>query len=149
MVTKRKLSLDNIVLEDKPSQVTDRYWIFAEAKKGKHPKSSKNNGKWLIFIPILQIDNVWAKIKVAVEEGKLGSSAKVATAKSNPNASNSNFKVICVYTYDWTKEDDVMRIREKLRSLGVTWKIPYKADEDTHSNKYANQGVKKISKYYV
>ena len=75
--------------------------------------------------------------------------SKVATAKDNPNAANSNTKVICVYTYDWTDEEDVMRIRQELRQLGITRKIPYKADEDTESGKYANQGTKRISKYYI
>ena len=75
--------------------------------------------------------------------------SKVATAKSNPNATNSSIKVICVYSYDWADEGDVMRIRQELRQLGITRKIPYKADEDTDSGKYANQGTKRISKYYI
>ncbi len=42
-----------------------------------------------------------------------------------------------------------MRIRQEFRQFGITRKIPYKADEDTESGKYANQGTKLISKYYV
>jgi len=91
---------------------------------------------------------VWAKIKKATEEGKLGDSAKVATAKPNPNATNQATKVICVYTYDWTDEKDVKRVREELRILGITNKIPYKADEDTLSGKYRVRGDTRISKYY-
>ena len=79
----------------------------------------------------------------------MGEMSKVAAAKDNPNATNSSIKVICVYTYDWTDEEDVMRIRQELRQLGITRKIPYKADEDTESGKYANQGTKRISKYYI
>ena len=37
------------------------------------------------------------------------------------------------------------RIREELRKLGVTNKIPYKADADP---RYAARGHKRISKYY-
>ncbi len=91
---------------------------------------------------------MWGKIKKATEEGKLSSSAKVATAKPNPNATNPEIKVICVYTYDWTDEDDVRRIREELRKLGIINKIPYKADEDTLSGKYGVKGNTRISKYY-
>lgn len=136
-------------MQTNPSQVTDEYWIFAERKQGTYPPHSKNGGKWLIFVPLERIDKIWSKIKLAIESGKLGEMSKVATAKDNANATNSSTKVICVYTYDWTDEQDVMRIRQELRQLGITRKIPYKADEDTDSGKYANQGTKRISKYYV
>ena len=94
------------------------------------------------------MDTVWRKIKKATEEGKLGDSAKVATAKFNPNATNHNTKVICVYTYDWTDTEDVKRIREELRKIGITNKIPYKADKDTLRGKYRIRGHTRISKYY-
>ena len=132
----------------KPSEVTDIYWIYATRKKGKYPKPTPRSGKWLIFVSLKNVDEVWAKIKKAVEEGKLGDSAKVATAKPNPLATDPNTKVICVYTYDYTDEKDVKRIREELRKLGITNKIPYKADEDTLSGKYRITGHKRISKYY-
>lgn len=132
----------------KPSEVTDVYWIYAMRKKGKYPRSTPRSGKWLIFVDPENVNEVWAKIRDAVEEGKLGDSAKVATAKPNPLAGKSNAKVICVYTYDWTDEEDVRRIREELRKLGITNKIPYKADEDTLSGKYRVKGHTRISKYY-
>lgn len=131
-----------------PSEVTDVYWIYAAKKKGDYPKSSARSGKWLIFVDIKNVDAVWTKIKKAVEEGKLGERAKVATAKPNPNATNPETKVICVYTYDWADEKDVKRVREELQTLGITNKIPYKADVDTLSGKYIIRGHTKISKYY-
>lgn len=94
------------------------------------------------------VNDVWAKIKNAVEEGRLGDSAKVATAKKNPLANDPNVKVICVYTYDWADEKDVRRIREELKKLGITNKIPYKTDKDTYDGKYSIKGNKNISKYY-
>jgi hypothetical protein len=132
----------------KPSEEKEFYWVLCSRKKGKYPKSTSRCGKWLIFVPLENIDEVWAKVKRAVEEGKLGSSAKASTAKPNPNAATSKEKVICVYTYDWTDEKDVRRIREELRKLGITNKIPYKSDEDTLSGKYRVKGHKRISKYY-
>jgi hypothetical protein len=135
-------------LDKKPSEVMCTYWLHAERKSGTYPEATENCGKWLVFVPALQIDEVWANIKLATEEGRLGSSAKVATARPNPNATNPDTKVICVYTYDWTDEEDVRQIRQELRQLGITSKIPYKADEDTYAGKYAIQGHKRISKYY-
>jgi len=132
----------------KPSEVTDIYWIYAMRKKGKYPKATRRSGKWLIFVDPKNVDEVWANIKKATEEGKLGNSAKVATSKPNPLAGKSEAKVICVYTYDWTDERDARRVREELRKLGITNKIPYKADEDTLSAKYRITGHRRISKYY-
>jgi len=137
------------VIKNNPSQVIDEYWLFAKRKQGEYPPHSENGGKWLVFIPIAQIDNAWSKIKSATETGRLGDLSKVATAKPNPNATNPNTKVICVYTYDWTDKEDVMRIRQELRQLGITWKVSYKTDEDTDSGRYANRGTKRISKYYA
>ena len=121
---------------------------FAQRKKGEYPKSTIGSGKWLIFVKADQVDEVWAKIKTATEEGKLGGSTKVATAKPNSLATDPNTKVICVYTYDWTDEDYVMRVREELRKLGIAGKLPYKADTDTYAGKYSHTWHTGISKYY-
>jgi hypothetical protein len=83
---------------------------------------------------------VWSEIKKAVEQGKLGDSAKAATARPNPHAATLNEKVICIYTYDWADKEDVRRVREELRKLGITNKIPYKADEDILRGKYRATG---------
>lgn len=101
-----------------------------------------------MFVDVDDVDEVWDKIRMAVEGGRLGSSAKVATAKPNPLNPNPRKRVICVYTYDWTDRADVMRIREELRKLGITNKIPYKADIDTLEGKYTVTGHQRISKYY-
>jgi len=132
----------------KPSEVTEAYWIYAISKKGEYPKPTARSGKWLIFIDKKDVDDVWTKTKKATEEGKLGGSSKVATAKLNPLATDPNKKVICVYTYDWADEKDVKRVREELRKLGIMEKIPYKSDEDTLAGKYRITGHKNISKYY-
>ncbi len=134
--------------DTRPSKVKDVYWIYAIRKKGKYPKSVRRSGKWLIFMDVKDVDEVWAKIKKATEEGKLGGNAKVATARPNPNATIPERKVICVYTYDWSDEKDVKRVREELRKLGITNKIPYKSDEDTLAGRYTRTGHKRISKYY-
>lgn len=95
-----------------PSQNTDEYWLYATRKRGQYPTATTKSGKWLVFVPISQVDEVWVKIQDATEEGRLGDSAKVATAKPNRNASGSSKKVTCIYTYDWTDEEDVRRIRD-------------------------------------
>lgn len=131
----------------KPSEVTDVYWVYAKRGEGKYPKLTLRSGKWLVFVDKKDVDEVWAKIKKAVEEGKLGNDAKVATAKPNRLATNPNKRVICVYTYDYTDEQDIRRVREELRHLGINSRIPYKTDEDTLSGKYQITGHTRISKY--
>ena len=135
--------------EEAPSKVHDRYWLRAYRKVGNYPEHTERSGKWLIFAPLSEIDEWWDLIKPCTENGLLGGSSKVATARPNPNAKDPNIKVICVYTYDSDDKEDVMKVREGLRKLGVTQKIPYKEDRATLEGKYQKRGYTKISKYYV
>lgn len=130
-----------------PTEETDAYWIHARRLSGEYPKSSKNCGKWLIHEHVDKIDDVWRKIRLATEAGLLGGAAKVATARSSPNATNDKVKVICVYSYDYTDKDDVMRIRGELRNIGIERKIPYKTDKATLAGKYKIKGDSGISTY--
>jgi superfamily II DNA or RNA helicase len=131
-----------------PSEVFEQYWIHAERKDAEsYPEHSERGGKWMLFIKTAEIDEWWAKIKAATESGLLGSSAKVATMKPNPNAAANDTRLICVYTYDVDDERDCSSVRQALRDLGVTWKIPYKTDADTFAGKYSMHGVR-VSKRY-
>ena len=133
----------------RPSEVFDAFWIHAERRdQSSYPDHTERGGKWMLFIDTSEIDVWWSKIKAATEGGVLGGSAKVATMKPNSNATSADTRVICVYTYDVTDEADCTRVREGLRNLGITWKIPYKTDADTHAGKYAMRGNVRISKRY-
>lgn len=132
----------------RPSEVTDVYWIYAERNKGNYPPPNKQSGKWLIFLPEESVDETWSFIREATEEGRLGDSSKVATAKPSSLRKDSRKRVICVYTYDWKDEEDVRRVRQELRKLGFTAKMPYKADQDTLDGKYRFRGNTRMSKYY-
>ena len=131
-----------------PSEVNDVYWLFARRRIEDRPQNPGNVGKWLIFVSPKHVNKVWAMIKDATEEGLLGCSAKVATGKPNSHTGKSKSHVICVYTVDYTDETDVRRVREKLRELGITAKIPYKTDSDTLAGKYATRGEPPISSYF-
>lgn len=141
---------------EKPSKYTKEYWIFASPPKQFIKKKriveggGLKTGKWLIFVNKGNVDEVWEKIKLATEKGLLGIGAKVSTAKPKPVdiRYKKDKHVICVYTYNWTDEKDVKRIRKELRKLGITDKIPYKADINTLKGRYAVKGHKRISKYY-
>ena len=69
--------------EKLPTREIRDYWIYARRKNGVYPKHTSRGGKGLIFVGGRNVDSTWIKIKTAVEQGILGSMAKVATAKKN------------------------------------------------------------------
>ena len=94
-------------------------------------------GKWMIFASERSVDEVWSKVARAVVRGELGSTAKVGppapklTGSARPAA-----QVICVYTYDFTDDVDVTRVRRRLRQLGFDRKLCYKPDAYTYLDIY-------------
>ncbi|MBP1928620.1 hypothetical protein J2741_001167 [Methanolinea mesophila] len=129
-----------------PSMTTQMYWIVQDAP-GVAPEAIQDElaGKWLIFLPPEEVDDAWKKVRDATWRGELGISAKVSTAKPNPD-SRDNMKVIYVYTPDWRDEEDVMRVRERLRGLGFVDRIGYKRNIETFQGQYSQKG-KKVTFY--
>lgn len=125
-----------------PSKCTWEYWLHAVSKK-RYKKFTKNSGKWLVFSPQDQIDAAWNQIKDATERGLLGGWSKVSTLRGF----NGKDHVVCIYTYNWKDEKDVMRVRNVLRKLGFVNPMPYKTDQDTRAGKYASKNHN-ISKYF-
>ena len=75
-----------------PSQVTDEYWVYADAPEADAAGSSRC-GKWLVFVLPDQIDTRWAQIKEATTKGRLGITAKAATpgrTRSRPRGPSSS-----------------------------------------------------------
>lgn len=116
-----------------PSQEYEKYWIRAENPHAKAPVLY--TGKWLLYVPVSELDNVWAQIREATENGRLGTSAKTATMVENPNA-RSRYKVMCVYTHDCRDLEDVTRVLRELRSMGFNGRLYYKEDLATHAGNY-------------
>jgi len=129
-----------------PSRTTKMYWIIQEAPDIA-PEAIEDElaGKWLIFLPQDLVDEAWKKVRDATWANILGISAKVSTAKPNPD-SRDQMKVIYVYTADWQDEAEVMRVREELRKLGFTDRIGYKRNIETFKGEYAQKG-KRVTFY--
>jgi len=129
-----------------PSKTTQTYWIVQDAP-GSAPEAieDENAGKWLIFQEPDQVDAVWKKVRDATVALELGISAKISTAKPNPDSRDAR-KVIYVYTKDWADEPGVMRVREKLRELGFVDRIGYKRNIETFAGEYAKKG-KRVTYY--
>jgi hypothetical protein len=129
-----------------PTKTSQMYWIVQDAP-GSAPEAIEDEdaGKWLIFQEPDLVDAAWTKVRNATVALELGISAKVSTAKPNPD-SRDNRKVIYVYTKDWVDEPDVMRVREKLRELGFADRIGYKRNIETFAGEYAKKG-KRVTYY--
>ncbi|MDD2472769.1 MAG: DUF1917 domain-containing protein, partial [Methanoculleus sp.] len=129
-----------------PSKTTRMYWIVQDAP-GPLARGLDDDqvGKWLIFIPAGKADEAWRKVRDGTVNGLLGISAKVSTAKPNPDSRDER-SVIYVYTRDWADEADVMRVRERLRDLGFLERIGYKRNIETYRGEYSEEG-KKVTYY--
>jgi hypothetical protein len=135
-------------MDQRPSQNTSVYWLVAKRMVGSYPSSTPSCGKWLLFVHVSEIDAAWEKVKKATEDGLLGETSKVSTARPNPTARYPDKNVICVYTYDSDDYEDVSKIRETLRQLGFVDKISYKTDFATLQGKYEKNGSTDVSKYF-
>ncbi|MDD1719863.1 MAG: DUF1917 domain-containing protein [Methanoregulaceae archaeon] len=129
-----------------PSKTTYMYWIVQDAPDIR-PDAIEDElaGKWLIFLPPELIDDAWKLVRDATADRTLGISAKVSTAKENPDSRDS-MKVIYVYTADWRDEADVMRVRSRLRELGFVDRLGYKRNIETFKGEYSQRG-KKVTFY--
>ena len=129
-----------------PSKTSQTYWIVQDAP-GSAPEAIEDEhaGKWLIFQEPEAADDAWKKVRDATVAHELGISAKVSTAKPNPDSRDSR-RVIYVYTKDWADEADVMRVREHLKSLGFVDRIGYKRNIETFAGEYAQKG-KRVTYY--
>jgi hypothetical protein len=129
-----------------PTKTTLIYWIVQDAPDARtEDMDDEKAGKWLIFLQDDRVDELWRRVRNATAAGELGISAKVSTAKPNPESRDER-KVIYVYTRDWADEADVMRVRERLREMGVIERIGYKRNIETFRGEYSEKG-KKVTYY--
>ena len=129
-----------------PTKTTLMYWIVQDAPDvATGQVDDEMAGKWLIFLEDDRVDERWRKVRNATASGELGISAKVSTAKPNPESRDER-KVIYIYTRDWADEPDVMRVRERLREMGVIERIGYKRNIETFRGEYSERG-KKVTYY--
>ncbi len=129
-----------------PSRTTQMYWIVQDAPQfPSEDIDTEMGGKWLIFVSPDEADEAWRKVRAETCAGRLGISAKVSTAKPNPDAKDDR-AVIYVYTRDWRDEEDVMRVRERLREIGFVERIGYKRNIETYHGEYSEKG-KRVTFY--
>lgn len=108
------------------------------------------SGKWLIFIQREYVDELWDKIVKLANEDKIWS-AKISTLV-HPWASRGKH-VFCVYTKNYLDKEDVMRVREILKEIGVESKLSYKPDIYTLLGIYSDNkerfNLNRIARYTI
>lgn len=113
-----------------PSLVTDRSFVYAWAPHN-HRRVTRRVGKWIMVLPAQELDDVWAIIEPAVLAGKLGPAAKARTGMPDVMGFDERYSIICVYTRDANNIDDVDRVYDQLRDLGIRCGLRYKTDDET------------------
>ena len=132
--------------EDRPSRYTRDYYMTVDGTNP--PEGMQRPGKWLVFLSRSRIDALWASVKRAVQGGRLGHLAAVTTALPHPSSTDPKKHVLFVYTRDADDPADVRRVRETLRQLGVSWKIPYKAGGPLGGGQHDVMAGGPAAKYY-
>lgn len=129
MTTDAELFAVLYAFSPKPSLDRSEYWKYAVAPSTRSFQSTEKSGKWCLFHDKSEVDDAWVKIKEAIESDTLAPLAKVSTWHSAQQHGGSH--VTCIYTYDYTDETEVKRIRDKLTELGYTQPLKFKRDIDT------------------
>ena len=109
----------------------DRDWLeksIVDLAKSK----GMTTGKWMLFPHSNVVDEIWRTVAKATLEGLLGCAAKVAT-----DDDSGGHRLVCVYTEDFTDEESVRRVLDKMQELGLVkgeQGIFYKCDAYTYLN---------------
>ena len=105
------------------------------------------SGKWLLRYKPHEIDDIWFEIKALCERGDLGPAVKTGPI--------GDMFLICVYTSDFTDENDVLRVLTELIVLLLQQNklcdtLSYKADCVTcaFSNEYGTSQIKNGTFYH-
>lgn len=126
-----------------PSKTLLGDWIYARPKVRKEIGSESGSkeyvGKWLVFRRREEIDEVWAQIREATNNGKLGSAAKVSTEFHRQQGGKPD-DMRCVYTRDFRERNDVDMVLKGLREFGIKGKLHDKTDQATLAGVYASTG---------
>ncbi|KAF5004529.1 hypothetical protein FDECE_8984 [Fusarium decemcellulare] len=91
-------------------------------------------GKWMLFCPPAEVNDVWEIVAKATANNELGIAAKVAPRPVDEDSRKD--RLICVYTTDFADKADVGRVLQKLRELKLVEArgrpIYYKPDAYTY-----------------
>lgn len=69
----------------------------------------------MIFCPPQDVNAVWGVVARATANNELGTAAKVAPDEGTAQKE----RLICIYTHDFSDREDVARVVQKIKELGL------------------------------
>ncbi|KAL9952493.1 hypothetical protein ACROYT_G039759 [Oculina patagonica] len=114
---------DSLLREWEETSKSNPKKITADFVRDLAVKYAYKSGKWCIYSTSARIDAIWTSVAKAVVSGTLGFAAKVSTRDPEKKT-----HVICVYTEDFTNEEQVRAVEKGLREVGITTAMSYKPD---------------------
>lgn len=111
----------------RPSAMSAVYWIEAKRRQGDFPAPTAMAGEWRIGLTVKNVDGIWEQVKALTVAGKLGYKSKVSTAPATGQA-DPDARLLCVRTYDARDANDVERVGQALRDIGLN-RMEYVADK--------------------
>jgi hypothetical protein len=121
-------------VKEKPSQVLDRNWVTSSHYFSWC--SSYWSGKWIIFLPLAELDEAYQKVWEAFHNDKFGPMIKCSTGVKNDRQVDCKEAMIVIYTNDFNDAVDLRRVLKDIRELGFSSKIFYKRDHETFKGIY-------------
>ena len=124
---------------DLPSEDLSVFWHQVASPKLKKFQSNDKTGKWCIFLDANEVDAAWDKIKKHILKTKNVEELFLAKVSTKLGSQNQDKHVICVYTHDWSDQENLIQTRQTLTSLGFTSPLKYKRDQETIEHKYGTE----------
>lgn len=110
-----------------PSDVSAVYWIEAKRLPGDYPAPTAKSGEWRVKLSVDTVDAVWERVKALTAAGALGYKSKVSTRPAAGQA-NPSERLLCARTYDAGDREDVARVGDALRAIGLR-DLAYRPDK--------------------
>jgi hypothetical protein len=91
------------------------------------------HGKWLLYVKAEDVETEWPKIRNAIIEGKLGSTAKISDTPERGS------HAVCIYCPNFLDKDDLLRVRRSISNdVGMykTSVLRFKLDAVTYLGLY-------------
>lgn len=127
-----------------PTLIKGQYWKYADIPSNSQilrrlTQITNNSGKFLVFVSLSKLDELWKVFTKAYEENKLGYGLHCSTGKESPIASD-NDSVIAVFSEDAFDSREVARIAWEIDKLLGNWKgvLNYMTDRTTKAKSGQN-----------
>ena len=88
-------------------------------------KNNVSSGKWMLFVEEKYVDYIWKIVSENTVNGNLGCSAKVSAKESLMEGEKY---LICIYGKEFWDKENIIRILNKIKSLGLYVRCAFKPD---------------------